>query len=167
MKPIEILENQYGVPTHSFFQAINCVKSRDCGLDEVEYRSRINQILGVHVDISDTREAEYTYYYVIQNLVKNHISSITESNKDLYARSHRQACGFIGSHHYCFAQDSVDQNGDLAPRKQTKQELAAQIFNDNKDSDKKIVIGLFMEKLNMSKAGATTYYYNLKKKDSE
>lgn len=166
MKPIYILENQYSIPIHSFFQAVTLIKDRDRGLDEVEYRSRIGTILGISVDISDLRQLEYTYYYIVQNLVKNHKNSVDESNDELYARSYKQACDFIGQHEWAFAVGQVDDNGERKPRNKTKQELALEIYQDNIDEGKKAIIDLFIKDLDMSKAGATTYFYNLRKKVS-
>lgn len=49
----------------------------------------------------------------------------------------------------------------------TKSAKALEIFNDNKKLPRKVVIELFMKKLQMSKAGASTYYQNCKTKMSK
>lgn len=43
----------------------------------------------------------------------------------------------------------------------TKQQQAVQLYKDNMKLSRDNLIGLFMEKLQMSKAGATTYWYNV------
>lgn len=45
----------------------------------------------------------------------------------------------------------------------TKQQQAVLLYKDNMKLSRENLIGLFMEKLQMSKAGATTYYYNVMK----
>lgn len=45
----------------------------------------------------------------------------------------------------------------------TKLELARQLYAANWKQGRERVIALFMSELNMSKAGATTYFYNAKK----
>jgi len=45
----------------------------------------------------------------------------------------------------------------------TKVEMAKKIVANNPSLDRSGLIGKFMSELNMSKAGATTYYYNLTK----
>lgn len=45
----------------------------------------------------------------------------------------------------------------------SKVQLAQKIYDSNPGMERKDLIGKFMSELNMSKAGATTYYYNLTK----
>lgn len=45
----------------------------------------------------------------------------------------------------------------------TKLDQAKELFNKSPGFSREQVIALFMERLNMSKAGATTYYYNAQK----
>ena len=45
----------------------------------------------------------------------------------------------------------------------TKKEMAEKIVNDNPNATRKEIIELFISQLGMSKAGATTYAYNLSK----
>lgn len=45
----------------------------------------------------------------------------------------------------------------------TKTEMAKKIVADNANASRKEIIALFMSQLNMTKAGATTYAYNLAK----
>jgi hypothetical protein len=43
----------------------------------------------------------------------------------------------------------------------TKQQRAIELYKENMKLSRDNLIGLFMEKLQMSKSGATTYYYNV------
>ena len=54
-------------------------------------------------------------------------------------------------------------NQVIKPKKGLKQEAAKRIFEANVGKPNKDIIALFMTQLDMSKPGATTYLYNLKK----
>ena len=45
----------------------------------------------------------------------------------------------------------------------SKKDEAIKIYRDNVDAGKAVIIDMFMANLGMSKAGATTYFYNCKK----
>jgi hypothetical protein len=51
----------------------------------------------------------------------------------------------------------------VKPRKGLKQEAAAKIYEANHEKSNQEIIALFVNQLDMSKAGATTYLYNMKK----
>lgn len=58
----------------------------------------------------------------------------------------------------------LDARGNPKRKKGAKQEEAARIYNELKGGEKKDIIQRFMDDLDMSKAGATTYFYNMRKK---
>ena len=51
---------------------------------------------------------------------------------------------------------------EKAPRAETKADVARQLFADAEDKSRGAMIKVFMEKLGMSKAAASTYFYNVK-----
>ena len=55
------------------------------------------------------------------------------------------------------------QKATRAPKAGTKKVEALKIYRDNVAAGKAVVIDMFMANLGMSKAGATTYFYNCKK----
>lgn len=65
--------------------------------------------------------------------------------------------------------DKVTKKGKVAVKAKraakggTKLEKAKALFKANMKLSRENMIGLFMEQLQMSKAGATTYYYNAQK----
>jgi hypothetical protein len=61
----------------------------------------------------------------------------------------------------------MDSAGNPKRKKGAKQEEAARIYSENKSDGKAKIIELFMSELDMSKAGATTYFYNMRKKLGE
>jgi uncharacterized protein (UPF0335 family) len=58
---------------------------------------------------------------------------------------------------------SVEVKADGKIKKGGKQILAQALYEKHKGKENKAIIEIFMKELNMSKAGATTYFYNAKK----
>ena len=59
---------------------------------------------------------------------------------------------------------AVEVKSDGKIKKGGKQILAQALYEKHKDKDNKAIIEIFMKELQMSKAGATTYFYLTKKK---
>lgn len=62
------------------------------------------------------------------------------------------------------AKPSPAKKNVSTPKVGTKAERAMEIFTNNPNIGRKMMIGMFMDHLDMTKAGASTYYANCKKK---
>lgn len=125
-------------------------------LSTIEYNERLKE-LGATINIEDQLEAKYTYLYAIQNGLKGDIN---------INHSHLQAKQFIANHKWSFTKD--DEGSDLVIDKKTGDERrkkgwkkieAVKIAKEIGLANRAAIIQTFEKKLNMSKSGATTYFY--------
>lgn len=159
----------YGIPTNSAIRAIQYLgEKEDYSTDQ--YRSMIKELIGFDL-VTDERQTKYTFLYLIQDIIKELYNTDKLDNEGLFLSAQTKALFFIRDNPWTFAQPEetikVDVEGKPKRKKGAKQEEAMRIYKENIDEGKKAVIELFMSELDMSKAGATTYFYNTKKKVGE
>lgn len=173
LNPIHVLE-RLDVPTTSYIAAVANVKERFA--DDKATNHLLRELTG-DVDVSLSGEqAMYTCYYVVQDVVKAHLKGEEVDTNNVYQTALESASVYInrmdkGDLTFLRAEPEesvkVDAGGKPKRKKGAKQEEALRIFTENMDKDKKEIIAMFMSELDMSKSGATTYYYNTKKKVGE
>lgn len=168
MNPIDILQDAE-IPTHSYLAAIKHLNSfADKTLEQ--YKSAITDLTGIAYSTDDFRQTKYTYLYLVQELVRAHTKSIPISPEDVLECASTKAASFISGNSYVFAEpEDVYTDGDGIPKRKkgTKQDEALRIYkehmNDGKEA-KATIISLYQTELDMTKAGATTYFYSTRKK---
>lgn len=168
--PVEKLR-EYGIPVNSAVSAIQYVNGRE-DLTKEQYEANLSDLTGTSVSYDNKRIAKYTYLYFIQNAIKLSQNTDRGDAVALLEKSNADAVHYIKNNKWVFAAEDnpdnapakVDSNGKPKRKKGAKQEEAARIYQENKGKDKKDIIQKFMDELDMSKAGATTYFYNMKKK---
>ena len=154
----------------SYVRAIQEIN--DAGIQDREfYTIGLSEMAGTAININDDREARLTYLYFVQEVLKNQKNDV--SVKDLLASAKEKAQLFIKDPNspdvtlrpqYGSATPKLDCLGQPKRKKGAKQEQAVEVYKANMNSKTKAeIIELFMSEVGMSKAGATTYYYNIKK----
>ena len=169
MSPIKQIA-EYGIPVNSYIAAIQYLNDRS-DLEQSQYEGMIKDVTGVEQKFNDHRDAKYTFLYLVQETIRKSTSTDIFDMDALLEYAFTRAQKFIKENPWHWAEpeeeQKVDASGKPKRKKGAKQEEAARIYNENKADGKKAIIDLFMSELDMSKAGATTYFYNMKKKFGE
>lgn len=169
--PEQVLMSQ-GVPTSSFVKAGLHINATD--LSEPTYRSNIEAILGVKVEPFDTQlKAKMAYAYFTQNFLKKRADGPINV-EELYLASVAEANKKMTDEPYLFFTPSdlagdtprLDATGNEIKKKGWKRDEAERLFQEADDQTRAAMIKVFVEKLDMTTAGASTYFANCKKKFS-
>ena len=173
---IEMIE-VYDLPTDSL-GAIQTYNER-ARAGKYDFAAVLHSLVGNDCAVlEDPDHARVQVGYVIQLAIEaNKAGRVIEPN-DLYTEATRKAHEFIVEMSWAFAKKEedvkLDSTGKPRAKKGAKQVMAyevyCEIFNSKKgisepDAEtRKEIIQAFQDDVNMSKAGATTYFYNMKKK---
>lgn len=146
-------------------KAIQQISEKD--LSGNEYRNAIRDAISTEVidptGLDDTT-AEYFYKYLVQELVQGEddievaIETAREKANEMAERVTTGDLQYVNA-------GKNGQSKSEKPKKTKKKDLAEQIYQDNKDDlTRKQMIDMFVSEVGMTKAGASTYYHNCKKK---
>lgn len=174
LNPIKVLERE-GVRTTSYIGASQDIMDKQ--LSARERLARISDLIGFlpDVEMSDL-QARYFHAYIVNDIVKAHLAKEELTDKrllDISLTASKRADTLhnrvtVGDMKYVTA---MDEDGESKRREfkdgKNKQELAYDIYVENIALKRMDIIILMMEALDMSKAGATTYYQNSKKQFEE
>lgn len=178
--PIAVL-TELGVNTNSPIQAIMDITREQKGqlgwTEGEQFRLGITALVGDKINTNnlDDQKAKYTYLYLVESLVRQYDEGIGDININNAIKDARSgAKKFIHRLNNDLAwMNPANWEGESSLRpaptkkknkKGRKKNAAADLYRKNKDTkSRKEVIELFMKKLDMSKAGATTYFHNCKK----
>jgi hypothetical protein len=166
--PIAILAGQ-GVPTGSFVQAALHINASN--ENESDYRAKLVQILGTDLPEFESQiHAKMAYAYFTQNFLKRQADGILDV-EELYNESVRESEEKMKAAPWLFytpetgsAQPQIDENGNVKQKKGWKRDKAEELYQKSEDKSRAHMIKVFMEQIDMSQAGASTYYANCKKK---
>ncbi len=178
ISPLTILEHR-GIDINNYIKAVQDAKALGWYKPN-QFREAIIELVGDAIDMShlkDDKSVKYIYYYLVQNFVKQRdigpiiIKNIIEKSlKDTANIISRIYGGDLSYVLFLEENGGGNVNGDGTPviptrgRKGQKKEKAAELYKQNNDKcSRKEMIALFMKELDMSKPGATTYFYNLVK----
>ncbi len=166
MDPIAAIK-ELGIPTNSMGNAI--VHMNENGwLEQSQYESLIKTISGISVTFDNQLDARCTCLYLIQESIRKSENTDVFDMQEMLELATELANKFIRENpwHWATADEpkSYDSNGNVRKKKGAKQINALRIYNENIGADKQTIIKLFMSELDMSKSGATTYFYNVKKR---
>jgi len=169
MQAINILQDD-GIPTHSYLAAIQHINSFE-DKNAVQYAELISELIEVQYNESDTRLAKYTYLYLVQELLRHYNDPTSPPLRDILNMVTLKAKTFIADNEYIFANPeevSSDVGSNPHKKKGSKQREALAIFANNRETKSRgEIIQMFMDDLNMTKAGANTYYCSTKKSYEE
>lgn len=163
----------YDIPHTSYLQAIAHMRMK---YDELSVDHAIDMIknltgVDVKVDEGELKEeiARLILLYVVQEAIRMSQYSQTIVPCDLVTLALEKTDKFIKDHEWVFAkleeEVKIDPiSGKPKMKKGKKQEMAAVLYQEYIKEGKDKIMEVFQKELDMSKAGARTYFYNMKKK---
>ena len=111
-----------------------------------------------------------TFAYLVVGVIKELDHTDKLDGKHLLATAEAKATKLVTDNPWMFAkpeaEPKLDANGQKKPKKGAKKELAKTVYAeqiDGKGLSRKDAIAILVEEVDMSPAGASTYYANLKK----
>ena len=188
MNPIDLIAS-WDIPVENEFLAVSAIRNHDPAsgrvwtpeLSEDDMLERITEVLRLKTKVGPYESAKHTrviYGYTIQEAVKRFSSdeetptptTMGEFYHDVLEKSRKH----IGNSPWVVMEWEVEQTGepkmDAAgnpkQKKGAKKEMALKVYEANKhntDLTRQDWIKLLMDEVGMTKAGASTYYANLKK----
>lgn len=169
--PIQIIET-YGAPTNSFTAAVHHFKFERAPLSKSECEAGIAQIVGAdqHPTYRNAKEANLYFLYVVQETVRAFNGGVVPEMADIWEVAQRRAVNFITDNPWAIKDYTSDEGDDVVDgqpkqKKGAKKDQAEALYrkmNDGKN-DRNTIIQALVDEVGMSKAGATTYFHNLKK----
>ena len=170
MNFLNILD-RYHVPTTSYREAVNYVNEQEVSHGELsgeEYRIRIIELTSLGDNLSD-KVAKWTYKYIIQEAIRAYGNTKLPVNMaEIYNISVTKAEYFIANTLHsdvrAEAEPKVDANGKVKKKRGVKKELTCKLWAERSGDNlsRKEWIELLMEEVELTKAGASTYYAQLK-----
>jgi hypothetical protein len=178
LNPLTII-NRLNISTNNHIDAVQDAKALYWKTPK-QFRQGIVDLVDDAIDTTtiDDKHVRHLFYYLIQNFVKTkdevplNIQAIVKTSLADTDRLMGRIYG--GDLHYLlhleeYGGDVINQDGTTthtsSGRKGQKKDKAAVLYAESKDTlSRHQIIDLFMKELSMSKAGATTYFYNLVKK---
>lgn len=175
--PLEIIES-YGAPTNSFIAAVNYFRYERGALSKEEHESGIANIIGTEITptFTNEKEAEMYFLYAVQETIRAFSGGNIPDMSDVWSEVQRRATHFINENPWSIktyaSEEEVIEDAEgnktvkVKRKKGAKKEQSAAIYKKLNDgtNDRNTIIDAFINDLGMSKAGATTYFHNLKKK---
>lgn len=169
--PLKIIES-YGAPTDSYIGAISYLKQEmRVPFTKEEYERNIAELLDVDTvpSYSNEKEAALYFHYLVQETIRVYMDGKIPEMDVVWDEVNRRAKEFIAEAPWSIKDYSTTEtaDGEKPKRKKgAKKEAAEALYKKLNDgsNDRNTIIDAFISELNMSKAGATTYFHNLKKK---
>ena len=163
--PIKFLQ-KHKIPTES---AVKAIKYMNHHSEELNFKTLLVDMTGHSQEYSD-RDTKYTFMYAVQEVLYASNTTNVFNMEDIVKTAHTKAINFIKNNPWTFAapdQSSTPSSVSGKPKRKkgAKQTAALEIYGRLKDTKtKQEIIQIFIDDLDMSKSGATTYFYNVKKK---
>lgn len=158
----------YDIPTTDHIQATIIAKQHNLSCEE--YNNRIKHIVNVDFEFYDNiAEAQYMYWYTIQECIRLYNQKPTCSIENVW--SHIQdKCNTLFNIFPHLLNNNFDQGSisgtkryKIVGKKGRKKILAKQLYNKYKDTiDRNQMKQMFIDQVQLTVAGANTYYSNFK-----
>ncbi len=158
-----LISDVFGVEVKTTFDKEAEVLFRYMVMEAVKLNTQKLNFTGVGVlDIAQDRVAKFFVNFPWTN--PSHQSQLAKSDFDEDGNYIGPALNFdVSVPEDIEVKRKVVNGKTVKPKKGLKQIAAKAIFDANSDKSNQDIIKLFMTQLDMSKAGATTYLYNMKK----
>jgi hypothetical protein len=172
--PIEVISG-FGSPTNSYLAAIQFFREERNTLSKEEYEDAIAKIIGADTAPSfrNEKESALHFLYVVQETVRAFNSGVIPDMAEIWELAQNRVkymieCSPWAIKEYTSAETSNINVPNAAPKRKkgAKKDLADTLYrkmNDGKN-DRIAIIAALIDEVGMSKAGATTYFHNLRKK---
>lgn len=156
MKQIELI-SKYNITTDSYIKAVQELNAES--LTDVEYLDRIEELVGGTVDLKGA-SPKYTYMYFVENVIKN-------GENYWLNDSIERARKFVDKYDWAMKKETPQQNEETivkTGKKGAKKIQAIKLYNERKNEEmsRKQWIELLISEIGLTKAGASTYFHNLK-----
>lgn len=113
--------------------------------------------------------SHYVLLYIVQEAIRYSHDHKQVMGDDVLPIAVEKAEKFIKENPWVFAKPEEEEvidptTGKAKMKKGKKQELAIELYEQHRGEDKEVIMEVFQKELDMSKSGARTYYYNMRKK---
>lgn len=163
--PIQIIED-FGAPTNSYIKCVLFFRSEEGPvLSKEEHEKGIADIIGAETPptFETEKESQLYFLYAVQETVRAFLGPTVPDMDEIWTIAHNKCTTFIKENPWCLIEDSEEGEGKSKVQKKDRARDLYKKLNDGV-STRKTIIETLMKELDMSKAGATTYFHNMKKK---
>jgi hypothetical protein len=163
----------YDIPVDSYIHAVAYMMDDPGKYSDMPYEEVLATIVNIAgldgLAIEDERLARYTLLYLVQESVRVHLQGTVPDGSEMFNVAMDKAVNFIRNNPWVFAQPEVEEKVDAVTgkpkmKKGKKQEMAIELYKKHVAEGRDKIIEVFQQEMDMSKAGARTYYYNMRKK---
>lgn len=163
----------YGFDVLSYSKAAEKVNryTNRTDLSNAFYEQCIKDIFGIVIRTKYKKEAELLFRYMVSEAVRFNEKRQYVSAKTIYAVAERKSKQFFDK--YPEAIDGIDRNRackrkplkccDVGTKRDAAKELIVELLKKDPTIKSADAISTIMRQLGMSRAGARTYFYSLKK----
>ncbi len=159
----------YDIPHTSYMQAIRYMRVEHDDLSIEQSIDMIANLTDVNLRFETQEHAYLTLLYIVQEGIRQSLITPNVDTLALVKTSVQKAQDYINKNPWVFAKAEEEVkldpvSGKPKMKKGKKQEMAAVLYQQYKEEGKDKIMEVFQEELDMSKAGARTYFYNMRKK---
>lgn len=179
--PLGVIES-FGAPTSSYLGAVNYFRYdrweefQKPNLSQDQMEQGIADIIGIESPprFDNPKEAELYFLYTVQETVRAFLGPDVPDMADVWEQVQQNASKLIKNNPWSIKDYSdyqptdkepkLDATGKPKKKKGVKKQMAKEIYfrlNDG-TNDRLAIIGAFINDIGMSKAGATTYFHDMK-----
>lgn len=177
MSALEILQNVGFPGINSFTRAVQNLRLQYGELRNIaQYEQLVKEVTDIDRKFNDIFTARYTFLFLMQDIIRSTLAGTGVPESEMLAllsQAEIKAKDFLFANPWSRMTDEV---GVPAPEGstvrgtktkartgETKAERAKVLYGENREKTRKELIELFMKELGMSKAGASTYVYNMQR----
>lgn len=173
---VEVIEQlqAYDIPHTSYIEAIRHMRDKYGDMSTEAAYHMIQNLSGMSPTLNrEELNDEYVslvLLYLVQESIRASFNSNFVPGDIILPVACAKAEQYIQENPWAFVkpeeeEDEIDPiTGKAKLKKGKKQELAIQLYQEHLAEGKDKIIQVFQDELDMSKAGARTYYYNMRKK---
>lgn len=177
--PLEVIAS-YDIPTDSLVRATT--RAGELYLNQRQFEQAIAEIVGsdIRPAYGNLKESRMYFRYTVQETVRAFLGGEIPDMGNVWEDAQQRAQAFIGANPWStkdFVSETngvdefgsprlkVDARGNPKMKKGAKKELALSLYIRMNDgtNDRAAIIQALMDDVSMTKAGATTYFHNMKK----
>lgn len=170
LSPLQVIES-LGSSTTSVFNAVDHFRRESIPLTKLQNEQAIADIIGSDdlPNYSNIKEASLFFLYVVQETIVSFRSGDIPDMNNIWANAQFRCKAFIAENPWSIKEyasdESINEDG-VRLKKGAKKDMAEALYNELNDgtNERTVIINAFINDLEMTKAGATTYFHNLKKK---
>ena len=169
LTPLEVIAS-FGAPTDSYIQAIHHFRRKSTPMSRDQHIQGIADILGADAflfspDVND-KEVELQFLYVVQETIRAFNTGTIPEMDEVWKEAFRRKVEYIQITPWAIKtyEGEEDEDGNVVVKVDKKQ-MSEDLYLKMNDGEhtRTDIIDAFVEQVELSKPGATTYFHNLKK----